>query len=103
MNKQEQASASIRRRLAAGRVPPLKNAELVQLQTRVIALENLAIALLAQASQVQLELARGMATYISPRPGATAHPLTLHAAAQMRHLVERSHRFRAMPCPVPCP
>lgn len=104
MNNERPQTVRIRRqRLPAGRVPPLTNAELVQLQTRVIALENLAIALLAQASQDQLELARGMAAYISPRAGSTAHPLTLHAAAQMRHLVERAHRFRAAQCPVQCP
>jgi len=75
------------------RVPPLTNAELTQLQVRVIALENLAIALLAEASDPQRELVRDMAGYISPRPGFTRHPLTLHAAAQMRHLVERARYF----------
>ncbi|MDP2817502.1 MAG: hypothetical protein Q8O29_04340 [Polaromonas sp.] len=74
-------------------VPPLANAELVQLQVRVIALENLLIALLAQASDRQLTLAREMATYISPRPGYTPHSLTLHAADQMLHLVERGEFF----------
>jgi hypothetical protein len=44
----------------------LTNAELVQLRVRVIALENLMIALLAGASDKQLEIAREMATYISP-------------------------------------
>lgn len=72
---------------------PLTNTELVQLQTRVIALENLVIAMLAQAPASQLALAREMAAYIAPRPGSTQHPLTVHAAAQMRHLVERSGRF----------
>jgi hypothetical protein len=71
-------------------VPPLGNAELVQLQVRMIALENLVIALLSQASPQQLDLVREMATYISPRPGFTPHPLTIHAAAQMLHLVERA-------------
>ena len=55
----------------------------------MIALENLVIALLSQASPQQLDLAREMATYISPRPGFTPHPLTIHAAAQMVHLVDR--------------
>ena len=62
-------------------VPQLTNAELVQLRIRVIALENLVISLLAGASDRQLDLAREMATYISPRPGVTHHPLTIHAAA----------------------
>ena len=56
-----------------GAAPPLENAELVQLQIRVIALENLLIALLAQASEQQLDLARHMAAHISPRAGATPH------------------------------
>lgn len=75
-------------------VPPLSNAELVQLQTRVIALENLVIALLADASDWQIELAREGAAYIRPRPGHTPHPLTINAADQMDHLVQRSGIFR---------
>jgi hypothetical protein len=75
--------------------PELTNAELVQLRVRVIALENLAIAILADASDRQLDLVREMATYISPRPGSTQHPLTIHAAAQMINLVERAGHFRA--------
>jgi hypothetical protein len=47
------------------------NAELVQLRIRVIALENLLIALLAHVSDRQLDLASEMAAYISPRPGYT--------------------------------
>ena len=76
--------------------PPLTHAELVQLQSRVIALENLVVALLAQGTLQQLELARNMATYISPRPGFTPHPLTTHAAARMVHFVERADHFRGM-------
>lgn len=80
-------------------IPPLNNAELVQLRVRVIALENLMIAMLAQASNRQLELVREIATYISPRPGFTQHPLTIQAAADMLQLVERASHFRAMPPP----
>jgi hypothetical protein len=54
-------------------VPELTNAELVQLRVRVIALENLVISLLAEASDRQLDLAREMAAFISPRPGFTHH------------------------------
>jgi len=75
-------------------VPDLTNAELVQLRVRVIALENLVIALLAGASDKQLEIAREMATYISPRPGFTPHPMTVHAAGHMVDLVDRAGRFR---------
>ena len=77
-------------------IPELTNAELVQLRVRVIALENLVIALLAEASERQLGLAREMAVYIAPRPGFTDHPLTLHAAAQMIDLVERARHFRSV-------
>jgi hypothetical protein len=77
--------------------PKLSNAELVQLQVRVIALENLVIALLSQASPQQLERIREMAGYISPRPGFTPHALTLHAAAQIVHLAERASRLRDFP------
>jgi len=78
--------------LASG--PPLGNAELVQLQVRVIALENVVITLLAQATQAQVELVRDMAAYISPRPGFTPHPLTVGAAGEMLSLVDRSSPFR---------
>src|SRR5512143_4221083 len=60
--------------------------ELAQLRIRMIALENLVITLLAQSSDGQLDLARQMASYISPRPGFTLHRPTIHAAAQMVHL-----------------
>lgn len=78
----------------SGDVPPLTNAELSQLHIRVIALEGLVTALLADASDRQLELARGMAAYITPRPGFIDHPLTIRAATQMVDLVERAGRFR---------
>jgi hypothetical protein len=74
--------------------PEMSNADLIALRVRVIALENLLISLLAMASDQQLELAREMAGYISPRPGFTHHPLTIHAAAHMIDLIERSSRFR---------
>jgi hypothetical protein len=77
-------------------VPQLTNAELVQLRIRVIALENVVIALLATAPERQLDLVREMATYISPRPGFTQHPLTVRAAAEMIHLVERARHFRGV-------
>ena len=79
-------------------VPELTNAELVTLRIRVIALENLMISLLATASDDQLRLAREMAEYISPRPGFTQHPVTVHAAAHMVDLVERADHFRDFEC-----
>lgn len=78
------------------KTPPLSNAELVQLQVRVIALENLMVMLLAEGSDQQLELAREMAAYISPRSGFTHHPLTTHAGAHMVDLVNRAIHYRSV-------
>jgi hypothetical protein len=78
-------------------IPELTNAELVRLRIRVIALENLVITLLAEASKRQLERAHEMAAFISPRPGFTSHPLTIQAAAQMTSLVERAGHLRLVP------
>lgn len=72
---------------------PLTDAELMHLRVRVIALENLVIALLAEAPACQIALARDMASYICPRPGYTAHPVTLRAAEEMFGLVNRAGRF----------
>lgn len=79
------------------KVPELTNAEMVQLRIRVIALENVIITLLAGATDQQLELIREMAATISPRSGFTQHPLTIHAARQMNHLVDRANHFRVEP------
>lgn len=79
-----------------GDVPDLTNAELVQLRIRVIALENLVIALLAEGSDRQLAVAREMAAYISPRPGFTPHPLTIQAATHMTELVDRAVHYQAL-------
>ncbi len=76
-------------------LPKMGAAELAALHVRVIALENLVIALLAAVSDGQREQARDMASYISPRPGCTPHPLTTHAASHMVDLVERASRFSA--------
>lgn len=77
-------------------VPDMTNAELVQLRIRVIALENLMIAVLAEGSDRQLQAAREMADYISPRPGFTHHPLTIQAADHMTDLVDRAVHFRTV-------
>lgn len=76
--------------------PLMTNAELVQLRIRVIALENLMIALLSHATEPTRQRVRDMAAYISPRPGFTHHPLTIHAAAQMVSLVERAANYQTM-------
>ncbi|MDH6186798.1 hypothetical protein [Polaromonas sp. CG_23.6] len=75
----------------------LTNAELKQLQLRVIALENLVTALLAEASDRQLDLAGALAAYITPKQGFTPHHLTTHAARQMKHLIRRAGVLKAMP------
>ena len=84
-------------------LPDMTNAELVQLRIRVIALENLLIGLLADGSDKQLETAREMAEYISPRPGFTQHPLTIQAADHMTDLVARAVHFRTVTDPTKMP
>ncbi|MBC7669502.1 MAG: hypothetical protein H7236_13885 [Gemmatimonadaceae bacterium] len=83
--------------------PEVTNSEIVLLRVRLIAMENLLIALLADASERQLELAREVTAYISPRPGFTHHPLTIRAASHMSDLVERAGAFRSRTdLPAPC-
>jgi hypothetical protein len=81
---------------AQASVPELTSAELVHLRVRVIALENVIIAMLAVGSDRQLEVARAMATYISPRTGVTQHPLTVRAADHMADIVDRAVHFRSV-------
>lgn len=74
--------------------PKIDDAELQALHVRVIALENLVIALLAQASDGGREQARDLAAVVAPRPGSTQHKLTTRAAGHMVDLVERAQRLR---------
>lgn len=76
-------------------VPDMTNAELVLLRVRVIALENLLIAVLAEGSDRQRELAREMADVITPRDGFTQHSLTIRAAQHMADLVDRAIHIQA--------
>jgi hypothetical protein len=78
----------------ATNMPEMTNTELVQLRIRVIALENTIIAVLAEGSDRQLQVAREMAEYISPRPGFMQHPLTFQAADHMVDFTERAIHFR---------
>ena len=73
----------------------MTDAERTHLHMRVIALENLVIALLAEGSDDQRAKARAMAVHISPRAGFTAHALTLEAAFEMNHLVDVAERFNS--------
>ena len=93
INRQTRQTATSDQDLSA--VPLFCNTEMVQLRIRVIALENLMIALLARALAEQLDLVREMAAYISPRPGHAPHRMTIHAAAQMLSLLNRSGQFRS--------
>ena len=77
-------------------VPELTNVELAHLRSRVIALENLVITLLAEGSDRQLGIAREMAQYIHPRAGFTQHPLTIQAAHLMTGMVDRALHFRTV-------
>ena len=96
LSRWENEGGSVRAPLdPALELPPLTNAELVQLRVRVIALENIVIALLARAPDRDLELVREMAAYISPRPGATHHHLTMQAASEIIGLLQRAAAFRA--------
>lgn len=70
------------------------NTELLQLHARVIALENLLIALLADGPDSQSGRIREMASFIVPRPGFTQHQLTVHAAHHMLDLINRAAHFR---------
>ncbi len=69
-------------------------AELDQLRVRIVALEGLVIALLAKAPPAQLHMVERVAKHIAPRPGFTAHPVTLKATAEMRSLARRARAFR---------
>ena len=73
----------------------MSDTELEQLRIRVVALENIVIALLATASDGQVDLVRKMAAHISPRPGFTRHRVTMHAASEVISLVDRVGPFRS--------
>lgn len=75
-------------------VPDMTNAELVLLRVRVIALENLLIAILAEGTDQQRQTAREMAEIISPRAGSAQHSLTIRAAQHMTDLVDRAVHIR---------
>ena len=61
---------------------------------RLIALENLVVALLSEAPESQSELVREMARYISPRSGFTPHRLTIEAARNMLAIVARAAHLK---------
>ena len=71
------------------------DAEAGNLRVRLIALENLVVALLASAPESQSQLVREMAAYISPRPGTTPHRMTIEAARNMLALVDRASHYKS--------
>jgi hypothetical protein len=71
--------------------------ELERLRARVIGLESVVIALLAEANERQLGLIRGMAMQISPKQGAVPHRLTTDAVGHMTSIVERARHARDRP------
>ena len=75
-------------------IPDLTNVEIVHLRVRLIALENLMIAVLAEGSDQHSQMACEIAAYISPAPGLTHHLLTIKAADHMTDLVNRAVQFR---------
>ena len=80
----------------AADIPDMTNADIVNLRVRLIALENLMIALLAEGSDLQSQMVGDMAVYISPRPGFTPHALTVKAAVHMTELIDRAIQFRTL-------
>ena len=74
----------------------MTNAELMLLRVRMIALENLLIAVLAEGSDQQRQAARDMADTISSHLGFTPHRLTIRAAQHMTDLVDRAVHLRAV-------
>lgn len=80
--------------LRATIVGKVGDAEAVNIRVRLIALENIVVALLASGTQDSLELVREMAQYILPRSDATPHRLTTEAARNMLAIVERAQHCR---------
>jgi hypothetical protein len=72
---------------------PLEN-EVVALRIRVIALENLAIALLAAGNGAQRQVAQRMVNQLAP-DGTMPQRITAHAAAHMGDLIEQAVSIRA--------
>lgn len=75
-------------------VGEIGDAEAVNIRVRLIAIENIIVALLAHGPDDRLELIKEMAEFISPRPGMTPHRLTTEAARNMLALVERAEHYR---------
>jgi hypothetical protein len=71
------------------------DAEDVNIRVRLIALENIVVALLAGAPNPSTDLVRDMARHILPRDGASPHRLTIEAAHKMLAMVERAEHYKS--------
>ena len=72
----------------------LSNLELVCLRSRVIALENIVVAMLAGATHDQRAIVHDMALFVRPPLDAVQDRLTMHAADLMDNLADRATRFQ---------
>jgi hypothetical protein len=66
---------------------------MVCLRSRVIALENIVVAMLAGGSHDQRAIVHDMAMFVRPPLDAVQDRLTMHAADLMDHLTDRATRF----------
>lgn len=71
----------------------LSDQDMVCLRSRVIALENIVVAMLAGGSSDQRSLVHDMALFVCPPLEEVQDRLTLHAADLMDHLADRAARF----------
>lgn len=97
LSRWDNEGGALAQAVVGGSPPPtttaLTDAELIHLRVRVIAVENVVLALLAAGTTRQQELAVEMAGTIRPRDGAVSHPLTIEAANLIEGLVQRSRHF----------
>ena len=71
----------------------LSDQDMVCLRSRVIALENIVVAMLAGGSHDQRAIVHDMAMFVRPPLDAAQDRLTMHAADLMDHLADRATRF----------
>jgi len=71
----------------------LSDQEMVCLRSRVIALENVVIAMLAGGSHDQRAVVHDMALFVRPPLDEAQDRLTMHAADLMDHLADRATSF----------
>lgn len=72
----------------------LSDQEVVCLRSRVIALENIIVAMLAGGSRDQRAVVHDMALFVRPPLDAVQDRLTMHAADLMDHLADRATLFQ---------